>query len=307
MALLYTGDLAKGWPAWESRWKNAQRLGIGEERHFRQPLWLGQEPIAGKRLLIHSEQGLGDALQFCRYAMLCAAQGATVILEAQPPLLELLTTLEGVTELIGKGAMLPPFDYHCPILSLPLAFKTTLESVPAPAKYLRSDPSRVAQWQERLGERTKPRIGLVWSGNSRNLIDQRRSIPLADWVPHLPLEFQYFQLQTDVREADREVLEDSDAIFSFDDEVLDFANTAALRECLDLLISVDTSVAHMSGALGLKTWVMVPASPDWRWMRARADSPWYPSVKIYRQQTAGDWPSVLERVAADLRREFRVG
>jgi Tfp pilus assembly protein PilF len=304
MALLYTGDYARGWPAWEWRWQNAQRLGIGEERHFRQPRWLGDQPLAGKRLLIHSEQGLGDTLQFCRYAALCAQQDATVLLEVQPPLLELLDGLQGVAGLIPKGERLPAFDYHCPITSLPLAFGTTLDTIPAPTRYLRSDPQRVAQWQTMLGERRGPRIGLVWSGNPRNYIDQKRSIRLADWVPHLPVEFQYFQLQTQVRAEDAAALDGSESIFSFDDDLLDFANTAALCDCMDLVISVDTSLAHLSAALARPTWVALALTPDWRWMRARTDTPWYPSMTLYRQTLAGDWLAVFSRIANDLRRDF---
>ncbi|HWW19556.1 MAG TPA: tetratricopeptide repeat protein [Steroidobacteraceae bacterium] len=304
MALLYTGDFASGWPAWEWRWKNAQRLGIGEERHFRQPLWLGDEPLGGKRLLIHSEQGLGDTLQFCRYAALCAQRGATVILEVQPALSELLADLDGVTELIPKGELLPAFDYHCPIMTLPLAFRTTLDTIPAPASYLRSDPTRVAHWQSTLGERNGARVGLVWSGNARNYIDQRRSIRLADWIRHLPAQYQYYQLQTQVRPEDEAALDATECLFSFEDELLDFANTAALCDCMDLVISVDTSLAHLSGALGRRTWMPLAHTPDWRWMRERPDTPWYPQTRLYRQTQAGDWRPVFERIASDLRKEF---
>lgn len=305
--LLFLGDYENGWRAYEWRWKNAQRLGIGEVRNFRQPLWLGEQSIAGKRLLLHSEQGLGDTIQFCRYAKLCAAQGATVVLEVQGPLLDLLADLPEASEVLAKGASLPPFDYHCPLMSLPLAFKTTVETIPAPVKYLQSDAVRIDEWHKLLGERTGPRIGLVWSGNPKNIIDQRRSIPLADWVPHLPPEFQYFQLQTQVRQADQDALEASECIFSFNDDLLDFANTAALCQCMDLVLSVDTSLAHLSGALGLKTWLLLACTPDWRWMRNRTDTPWYPGMKLYRQRAPDDWGDVFARIASDLRREFPTG
>ena len=304
MALLTVGDFARGWPAWEWRWKVAQRLGIGKQRNYQQPLWLGEEPIKGQRLLIHSEQGLGDTLQFCRYASLCASQGAAVILEVQPPLIDLLGGLEGVTQLLPMGEPAPPFDYHCPIMSLPLAFHTMGDTIPAAARYLYSDQARVAQWQKMLGERRGPRIGLAWSGNPRNYIDQRRSVRLAELIPHLPPEYQYFQLQTQVRSEDEAALDSSEHIFSFDDELLDFASTAALCDCMDLVISVDTSIAHLSAALGRRTWVPLAQTPDWRWLRDRDDSPWYPSMKLYRQQQAADWEPVLRRVAADLRQEF---
>jgi hypothetical protein len=302
---LFLGDFESGWRGFERRWENAQRLSIGDRRNFQQPLWLGEESIAGKRLLLYSEGGLGDTLQFCRYAALSTARGATVLLEVQAPLLDLLADLEGVSQLIAAGSPLPPFDYQCPLMSLPLAFKTTPDTIPAPTKYLHSDPAKVAQWRTRLGERTRPRIGLVWSGNPKNTIDQRRSIRLADWIAHLPPEFEYYCLQKGVREADQEALESSPLIFSFDDDSLDFTSTAALCECMDVVISVDTSIAHLSGALGRRTWVLLSFTPDWRWMLDRNDSPWYPTAKLYRQKAVGDWNEVFTRVAADLHREFR--
>jgi tetratricopeptide (TPR) repeat protein len=305
LALLFLGDFERGWRSYEWRWNNARRLSIGEPRNFTQPLWLGEESIAGKRLLLYSEAGLGDTLQFCRYAALAAAQGATVLLEAQAPLLGLLAHLNGVSQLIATGSALPPFDYQCPLMSLPLAFKTTLDTVPAAPKYLQSDAAEVARWHTLLGERSRPRVGLVWSGNPNNTIDQRRSIRLADWVAHLPPEFEYFCLQKDVRDADRAALISSPFIVSFDDNLLDFVNTAALCECMDVVVSVDTSLAHLSGALGQRTWVLLPFNPDWRWLLDRDDSPWYPTARLYRQKTVGDWNAVFARVAADLRREIR--
>jgi hypothetical protein len=307
LALLFLGDFERGWRSYEWRWKNARRLVIGEQRRFAQPLWLGEESIAGKRLLLHSEAGLGDTLQFCRYAPLAAALGATVYIEVQPPLVRILSNLEGVQPPIAKGSPLPEFDYHCPMMSLPLAFKTTLDTIPSAPKYLHTDKAKVAHWRTLLGDRSRPRIGLAWSGNPNNTIDQRRSIRLTEWAAYLPSGCQYFSLQKDVREADRAALDSSPFIVSFGDGMLDFVSVAALCECMDLVISVDTSLAHLGGALGLRTWVLLPSTPDWRWLRDREDSPWYATVKLYRQKTAGDWNEVLSRVAADLHREFRIG
>jgi tetratricopeptide (TPR) repeat protein len=304
---LFLGNFESGWREYEWRWHHAQRLSIGTPRDFQQPLWLGEDPIEGKRLLLYSEGGLGDTLQFCRYAKSCAALGATVLLEVQPPLVDLLTNLDGVSQVMATGSISPPFDYQCPLMSLPLAFKTTLDSIPAAAKYLNSDQVKGAQWHTRLGERKRPRIGLVWSGNPGNAIDRRRSIRLADMAQRLPREFEYFCLQKDVREEDRAALDSSSGIFSFDDDSLDFANTAALCECMDLVISVDTSIAHLSGALGRRTWLLLPQVPDWRWMRERDDSPWYPTMKLYRQKIAGNWNEVFAQLDADLRQEFRIG
>jgi hypothetical protein len=307
LALLFTGDWQNGWRGFEWRWKNAQRLSIGESRNFKQPLWLGEESLAGKSLLLYSEGGLGDTVQFCRYAPMCAALGATVLLEVQPPLLGLLADLQGVSQLIAAGDVLPPFDYQCPLMSLPLAFKTTLDTISSAPQYLHTDKAKVAHWRTLLGDRSRPRVGLAWSGNPNNTIDQRRSIRLAEFAAYLPSHCQYFSLQKDVREADRKVLDSSPSIVSFGDGMLDFVSVAALCECMDLVISVDTSLAHLGGALGLRTWVLLPSTPDWRWLRDREDSPWYATVKLYRQKTAGDWNAVLSRVAADLHREFRIG
>jgi Tfp pilus assembly protein PilF len=302
--LLFMGDFLNGWQAYEWRWENAARLGIGAKRNFHKPGWLGSEPIANKTLLLHAEAGLGDTLQFCRYAPLCAQQDATVILEVPAPLVELVKTLEGVADVIAMGERLPPFDYHCPLMSLPLALGTTLDSVPASTPYLRASEAKVAYWRNRLGESTRPRIGLAWSGNPRNPIDARRSIRLAELLEHLPAGFDYFCLQTELRSADRETLERQKAIVQFEPAQLDIPSTAALCECMDLVISVDTSIAHLSGALGCKTWVLLPRVPDWRWMQNRDDSPWYPSMRLYRQGTPGEWAPPLERIVEDLRGEF---
>jgi len=300
LALLFQGEFDGGWRAYEWRWKMAQRLRIGTPRNVPQPLWLGDVSLEGKRLLLHAEAGLGDTLQFCRYAAVCAARGATVILEVQPPLRKLLANLEGVARSIAAGEPLPPFDLHCPLMSLPLAFKTTLATIPSSAKYLDADPAAVARWRAKLGERSRPRVGLEWSGNPDNTIDPRRSIRLAEWIPHLPHNFQYFSLQKQLRDLDRTTLDACPDIVPFDPALIDFADTAALCMCLDIVVTVDTSVAHLCGALGLRTWVLLPRSPDWRWLRDREDTPWYPTMTLYRQSTAGDWDGVLRRVANDL-------
>jgi Tfp pilus assembly protein PilF len=304
MAQLFLGDFESGWRGYEWRWVNAHRLGIGKARAFTGPAWRGEESIAGKHILLYSEAGLGDTLQFCRYAISCAQLGATVILEVQEALRELLSGLEGVAQVVGAGSPLPSFDFHCPLLSLPLAFNTTIDTIPYPTAYLQANPSKIARWRERLGERRQPRVGLVWSGNPNNPVDAHRSVHLSDWLARLPTGFEYFRLQTQVRESDRVVLDSASRIVSFDDSLLDFGNTAALCRLMDVVVTVDTSLAHLAGALGHKTWVLVPRTPDFRWMREREDSPWYSSVKLYRQTIADDWSSVFERVAADLRREF---
>ncbi len=304
LALLFQGNFGEGWSAYEWRWKNAQRLAIGHHRSYTQPLWLGEAPLKGKRLLLHSEGGLGDTIQFCRYAALCAARGAVVILEVQAPLLDLLGKLDGVAEWVTTGGALPPFDYHCPLMSLPLAFKTTLDSIPSARQYIQPDPVKVAGWRARLGESSRGRIGLVWSGNPNNRIDHQRSIRLADWVAHLPPAYEYYCLQRDVRAPDRAVLDANGLIRTFRDDLMDFSGTAALCECMDVVVSVDTSLAHLSGALGRPTWVLLPFDPDWRWLQHGDTSPWYPTMTLYRQDSSRDWRDVFARVAADLKRQL---
>lgn len=304
LALLLSGDYANGWASYEWRWKNVNRLSLSDERPFAQPLWLGQESITGKRLLLYSEQGLGDALQFGRFAKAVAELGARVILEVQAPLARLFERLEGVSQIIVEGSPRPEADYRCPLLSLPLALKTTLDTIPAATRYLRADDAKVAGWRTRLGDRRRPRIGLTWSGNAKHTNDRNRSFLLAAWIDHLPREFDYVCLQKDIRAPDLEILAANPWLTRFDEEVRDFSDTAALCECLDLVVSVDTSVAHLSAALGRPTWVLLPFRPDWRWLLERDDSPWYPTAKLYRQQAIGDWHGVLTRVAADLRTAF---
>ena len=300
LALLLNGDYERGWLAHEWRWRNAEKLSMGD-RSFTQPLWLGQEPIAGKRLLMYSEQGLGDAIQFCRFAKSAADLGGTVILEVQPDLANLLRGLDGVSQVIVEGSPLPEFDYRCPLMSMPLALKTTLETIPGAAGYLHNDSVKVAGWRARLGNRSRPRVGLTWSGNPKQGNDHHRSFRLASLIDHLPRELDYVSLQKQVRTVDEELLAANPWIARFDSDWHDCSDTAALCECVDLVITVCTSVAHVSGALGRPTWVLLPFNPDWRWLVGRDDSPWYRSVKLYRQQAIGDWNGVFSRVAADLR------
>jgi hypothetical protein len=301
---LLSGDYATGWPEYEWRWKKGGITTINERRNLTQPLWLGTESLAGKTILLHCEQGLGDTLQFCRYVSLIAARGARVILEAPESLRTLLATLPGVSQLITPDTPLPPLDYHCPLFSLPLAFNTTLESIPSPGRYLASDAGRVEQWRARLAESRRARIGLVWRGNALHGRDAQRSIPPAQFMRYLTGEFQYISLQKDLREADRDVLRAHPSILDVSAELEDFADTAALCDCLDLIIAADTSVAHLSAALGRPTWILLPSDPDFRWLLDREDSPWYPTVKLYRQASVGEWNGVLERVGADLQQRF---
>jgi tetratricopeptide (TPR) repeat protein len=293
LTLLLLGDFAAGWPEYEWRWRRAQVKGVAPERAG--PLWLGDGELRGKTILLHAEQGLGDTIQFCRYVPRVAALGAQVVLEVQPALMPLLGDLPGVTLLAGRGDALPAYDCHCPLLSLPLAFGSGLADL-AGAPYLRAAADRSAAWQSMLGERRAPRVGIVWSGSIGHQNDRNRSIPFADYQQIFQKGVSYFCLQKDVRPADRAVLAKRPEIGTFETELRDFADTAALIMQLDLVITVDTSVAHLAGALGKEAWILLPFMPDWRWLLDRADSPWYDSVRLFRQPGAGDWGSVLQEV-----------
>ncbi len=297
IVLLQMANFQQGWLLYEWRWKDKHMLAT--VRQFKQPLWLGEEDIANKTVLLHAEQGLGDTIQFCRYAKWVKAKGARVVMAVPPALLLLLEGLEGVDEWVIDGQALPAFDYHCPLMSLPLAFKTELNTMPSPNAYLQADANKCNTWAQRLGEKTKPRVGLVWSGSTIHKNDRNRSMRLQEVLQHLPAGCEYVSLQKEVREADREVLASS-GVRHYGDALVDFTDTAALCELMDVVVSVDTSVAHLAGALGKVTWLLLPYVPDWRWLLDRDDSPWYASMKLYRQGADRQWAAVLQQVAADL-------
>ena len=297
LALLLNGDLLRGWELYEWRWsyKNSKI----KERKFPQPRWCG-ELLSGKKILLHSEQGFGDSFQFCRYVTLLSNLGAFVILEAEKPLAEVLKNVSGVAGFFIKGEPLPEFDYHCPLMSLPLIFKTDLNSIPSSLKYLSVEADKLFFWQNKLPKKEKIRVGLVWSGNEEHANDLSRSIPLSDLIEKLPQGYEYVSLQKFVRNNDRKTLEENTKILHYGDSLLDFSDTAALCELMDVIISVDTSVAHLSAALGKRTWIMLPFIPDWRWLLDREDSPWYPSVKLFRQNSIDDWDSVFLQIKVSL-------
>ena len=262
LSLLLAGDFRRGWREYESRW-HTKELGV-HRRSFPKPRWLGDGDLDGRTILLHAEQGLGDSVMFARYAPLVAARGGRVILEVQAPLMRLLAQVEGVKEMVATGDPLPDFDTYCPLGSLPLAFRTDLATIPAPPAYLRAQPEEVARWRERLGPATRRRVGLVWSGNPQHRNDSRRSIPLIDLLPLVSCDVELIGLQRDLRSSDRQALEGTPAIRNFDDELRDFADTAALMSCLDLVISIDSAPAHLAGALGLPTWLLLPVAGDWQ-------------------------------------------
>jgi tetratricopeptide (TPR) repeat protein len=301
---LLRADFDNGWADYEWRWKEKNGPNSADTRRFREPRWCGQEFTAGAAILVFCEQGLGDTLQFCRYVKNLSQLGFRVVLEVQPPLAGLLANLEGASQVLARGSALPCFDWQCPLMSLPLALKTNAHSIPAAKRYLDVDPAKLVRWQAALGPKTKPRVGLMWSGSPKNRRDRHRSIGLAELLRQLPVELQYVSLQKELRETDPQVLRSYPGIMDFADEQAGFSDAAALCDCMDLVISVDTSVAHLSAALGTETWILLPFSADWRWQLDRDDSPWYPAAKLYRQERVGDWNGVLERVSGDLRRRF---
>ncbi len=297
LGLLLAGDFTQGWELYEWRWEAANTA--KNMRHLTKPLWLGNEDIGGKTLLLHAEQGLGDTIQFCRYAKLIADLGAKVTLEVPKALVGLLNGLEGVDTLIEKDQILPAYDYHCPLMSLPLAFKTELHTIPSPGTYLYADAIKRDEWCKRLGAPKNLRVGLVWSGSTGHKNDHNRSLTLEELLPYLPKGYEYISLQKEVRTEDRARLASSNIRY-FGERLKDFSDTAALCALMDVVISVDTSVAHLAGALGKTTWVLLPYAPDWRWLLDRNDSPWYASIKLYRQGKEIQWAPVLERVAKEL-------
>src|SRR5438270_642308 len=301
---LLLGDFALGWQEYEWRWKLAQNdNGL---REFEQPLWLGAQTLKGRTILLHSELGVGDTFHFCRYAKEVAALGANVVLEVQPSVLSLLADLDGVAQVVPRGAPLPAFDYHCPLMTMPLAFKTDLASIPADIPYVRSDPARVAAWREKLGNKRKPRVGLVWSG-SMLLKNDKRSMVLAEMLPLVADWAEWVCLQKEVGESEIGLLASRPDVRFVGGELKDFADTAALLDLMDIVVSVDTGVAHLAGAMGKPVWILLPFIPiDWRWMLDREDSVWYPTARLFRQSANRDWAGVIGRVKEELARHFDV-
>jgi tetratricopeptide (TPR) repeat protein len=297
MCHLLLGDYEAGWAGYEWRWRLAARK--AQAVRFSQPLWLGQESLEGRTILVHSEQGFGDVIQFVRYLPRLAERGGRVVFEAFPPLEPLMAGLPGADQVVRRDEALPPFDLHCPLLSLPLAL-----GEPAPlaftGHYLKADPGRAAAWADRLGPRRGPRVGLVASGSRTHRKDALRSIPFETLMAALPAGPEYHLLQKDVREADRAALSARPDVAIWDEALGDFGDTAALCDLMDVVVSVDTSVAHLAGALGRPVSVLLPVEPDWRWGLDSQTTPWYPQMRLYRQTVLRDWSDPLDRLALDL-------
>jgi len=301
LARLSAGDYERGWEKYEWRWRNPA-LGI-PARDTRRPPWLGAEDVSGKTVLLHAEQGYGDAIQFVRYAPLVAALGARVVLACAEPLRALFETVQGVESVFVPEQSVPAFDFHTPLMSLPLAFRTTLDNLPAHVPYLRPPENKAAVWHKRLMEQgTGLKVGLAWSGNPRFGAARIKACPVEKLEPLLSVPGCVFvSLQTGdaAVEAARLARRDSPVIEA-GPELAGFDDTAALVAALDLVICIDTAVAHLAGALGKSVWIMLPYAADWRWLIEREDSPWYPTARLYRQPHPGGWGSVVDRLAADL-------
>jgi tetratricopeptide (TPR) repeat protein len=305
LALLLAGDYARGWDAYRARWQT--RALLPRRREFSQPAWDGADPT-GRIVLVHAEQGMGDVIQFCRYLPLLEARGARVVLlidREWAQLAPLLRSLDGIAQLALELAEVASFDLHCPLLDLPRLFDTRLETVPAAVPYLAADAARRAVWRRWFAENHPAdgglRVGLVWAGNPSFARDRLRSPGLAPLRPLLELPgIRWFGLQVGAGRRDLDARAMPDSFTDLGRDLRDFADTAAVMAELDLVISSCTATAHLGGALGQPTWVMLPKTPDWRWLLEREDSPWYPTVRLFRQTATGDWSAVVERLAAAL-------
>lgn len=300
--LLRLGHFKAGWKLYERRWK--RKSFAQKKRYFEKPqlMQLGHlQDIKGKRVLLHWEQGYGDTIQFCRFVSILSNLGAEIILEVQKPLFELMKSLNGVNTLISSGDDIPPFDFYSPLMSLPFVLNTTLSTIPAPKFYLQSMAEKQAKWARLLGASQQPRIGIVWSGSVTHKNDQNRSMKLKTILQGIPAEYEKISLQKEVRVNDAKVLMRMPHIKHFGPELKDFSDTAALIEHLDAVVSVDTSVAHLAGALGKPVHLLLSHEIDFRWLTDRPDSPWYPSMTIYRRKLTADWSDVMQQVTAELR------
>ncbi len=292
---LTLGDLPAAWADHEVRL--SLPAGSLPRRQDPRPPWRGDEPVNGRTILLHAEQGFGDTLQFVRYARLVADQGASVVLEVQPGLRRLLADMDGITAVLEQGEATPPHDLHCPLMSLPAVFRTDLHTIPGPHPYLHARLDRLARWRDRLGSDRRPRVGLAWSGRAGHANDGNRSLAMGVMGPLLArTDITWHVVQREIRESDRAILRHCATVTDHSEDLTDFAETAALLSALDLVISVDTVTAHLAGALCRPAWVLLPHVPDWRWMTDRADTPWYPTLRLIRQPAIGDWATVIRAV-----------
>mgnify|MGYP001228752119 CR=1 FL=1 len=302
LAFLAIGELERGFKLYEWRWERGDLKKI--KRKLDKPLWLGDFDIQGKTILIYYEQGLGDSIQFSRYINFFKNMNVQVFFEVQPQLQKLFERTFDVKIISTKDSCFS-FDIHCPIMSLPLCFKTSLNTIPCKDKYLFADEKKVLFWKNYLKKNTNTKVGIVWSGNSVHPKDFSRSIKLENFLTGLPRgRHHFFSLQKDVRYEDQKTLSQLDDVKNFGMHLEDFTDTAAIASNMDLVVTVDTSIAHLCGALGIKTWILLSHDSDWRWLINRTDSPWYSSVRLFRQAENGDWNNVLLQLKTELSKFF---
>jgi tetratricopeptide (TPR) repeat protein len=295
---LCLGNFREGWRKYECRWDRKEFA--NERPTYPRPIWQGEKNIEGKTILLVTEQGFGDAIQFVRYAPMVAALGARVLLGVRSPLAALMKGVPGIAGVFAGGETLPHFDLYCPLLSLPLAFGTELASIPSAVPYIRAPIDRVAAWRSRMPDNGRLRVGVCWSGTGAHLNNRRRSISLDSFAPVLSVAgINFVSLQKDVSETEAALLH-AHGVHQLGQDFADFADTVAVVAMLDLVISVDTSVAHLAGAMAKATAVLLPFSPDFRWLLDRTDSPWYPTMRLFRQKTIGDWNGPVEQLRQEL-------
>ena len=299
LSLLTLGDLTEGFKQYEWRWK---RSGMTDTRRgYNRPLWLGEFPLGRKTILLHAEQGLGDTIQFARYAPLLARAGATVVLEVQPELKALLVQIDGVASCHARGEPLPSYDVHCPLGSLPLVFKTDSANIPADIPYVQADTARVDKWRPTFQAMPGKRVALAWAGQANHANDRNRSVDLKLLAPLLELDgLSFVSIQRDLRGNDAALLAQHANVTHVGGQLADMADTAAVMTLVDLVIAVDTSVVHLAGAMGRAAWVMLPFAPDWRWGLTGERSAWYPQTRLFRQPALGDWPSAIAQMRGAL-------
>src|SRR5262249_24036877 len=300
LSLLTLGHPSRGFAEYEWRWK---RTGMTDARRDdRGRPWLGEFPLGQRTILLAAEQGLGDSIQFVRYAPLLAHSGARVVLKEQPDVKTLLASVGGVASSHARGGLLPAYDVYCPLGSLPLAFKTGPATIPADIPYLRADDAHLAKWRPIIETLPGKRVALTWAGHAKHPNDRNRSIALAQLEPLLALDgISFISVQRDLRADDAAILARHKSITHIGDRLDDMADTAAVLALADLTIAVDTSVIHLAGAMGREAWVMLPFSPDWRWTLTGDHSPWYPRMRLFRQAKPGDWPGVIASLRDALR------
>ncbi len=295
--LIMCGEFAEGWAEYHWRWR-VSALKLRPERVLPGPEWRGED-LAGKTLLVYAEQGLGDVLQFCRFIPALARRGIRVVLEVHAPLVRVLSTLSGVAELVAGGDPLPSFDAHVAMMDLPFCLGVGSDFMADSIPYLAPPPDAVEKWQQRLPQGRRLKVGICWAGNPKHIDDKNRSARLADMVRAWGgLDgLQLFSLQKNQPEDSRAIAAMTGTVIDLAPLLDNFADTAAAMMSLDLIISVDTAVVHLAGALGRPVWLLLPYVPDWRWMLERTDTPWYPSMRLFRQPRFADWPDVMDRVA----------